>query len=115
MATLLVAFQAAEEEEVFRYDEPETVIEGLEVRAPEAGRLQRLEESLGARTWERVTRYLAGRSVDHLGDFDVAGGWLVWDEAFEGNFDVLAVALDEVLDEETVPVIIAVAVGSSTP
>ena len=48
VATLLVAFQAAEEEEVFRYDEPETVIEGLEVRAPEAGRLQRLEESLGA-------------------------------------------------------------------
>ena len=63
----------------------------------EAGRLQRLEESLGARTWERVIRYLAERSVDHLGDFDVAGGWLVWDEAFEGNFDVLAVALDEVL------------------
>ena len=37
VATLLVAFQAAEEEEVFRYDEPETVIEGLEVRAPEMG------------------------------------------------------------------------------
>ena len=111
LATLLVAFQAAEEEEVFRYDEPKAVIEGLEVRAPDAGRLERLEESLGERTWERVTRYLAERSVDHLGDFDVAGGWLVWDEAFEGNFDVLAVALDEVLDEETVPVVIAVAVG----
>ena len=49
LGTLLVAFQAAEEEEIFRYDEPKAVIEGLEVRAPDAGRLERLEESLGAK------------------------------------------------------------------
>lgn len=110
LATLLVAFQAAEQEEVFLYDEPAAVIEGRPIDRPMASRMERLEARLGAETVERIRAFLEARDVRHTGDFDAAGEWFVWDEAVADDFDVYMARVED-LTSERGPVAIPLASG----